>query len=55
MCCFAIIDFFVVQNERVLFHYNGHGVPRPTGQRGGSGSSTRATRSISPCPSTTCR
>lgn len=20
----------VVQNERVLFHYNGHGVPRPT-------------------------
>ena len=30
MCCFEIIEFFVVQNERVLFHYNGHGVPRPT-------------------------
>lgn len=21
---------YVLQNERVLFHYNGHGVPRPT-------------------------
>ena len=21
---------FVLQEERVLFHYNGHGVPRPT-------------------------
>ena len=30
MCCFEIVEFFVVQNERVLFHYNGHGVPRPT-------------------------
>ena len=22
--------FLFMQNERVLFHYNGHGVPRPT-------------------------
>ena len=25
----TLVDF-VLQNERVLFHYNGHGVPRPT-------------------------
>lgn len=25
-----LLSVMFVQNERVLFHYNGHGVPRPT-------------------------
>jgi hypothetical protein len=29
-CCFNTCCCCVLQNERVLFHYNGHGVPRPT-------------------------
>jgi hypothetical protein len=29
-CCCCCNVWRVLQNERVLFHYNGHGVPRPT-------------------------
>lgn len=25
-----ILSCFISQEERVLFHYNGHGVPKPT-------------------------
>lgn len=29
-CVTAALTGACLQNERVLFHYNGHGVPRPT-------------------------
>lgn len=30
MCTASLHNAVCVQNERVLFHYNGHGVPQPT-------------------------